>query len=329
MNRLGRYGAKLLLTGVAAVCAVASAAADRETQTLVSSGSRLPNAVVTNESASRSERYAGDVIVYTASQGWLSRIYVMRMDGTVLHYFEYEYYIFSDLEVVDNEVYATDWVAPRLYKIDIETGALDVIVDDWNLYYMYDVAWDGVYFYAKEWSLNRYDLDGDWAGSASFAETIRGAAHDGVYYWTLNDEGHIRCWDISGWPTIVEIPENAFDPPGAACRGLWFDGEYFWSAERIDGALGQIYQFGYDGAIMNRWTEPAFDGYAACVVTMGLPGDVDGDGDVDLADLAALLAAYGACTGDPFYNAAADFDDSGCVNIADLANLLSRYGEGT
>ena len=59
-----------------------------------------------------------------------------------------------------------------------------------------------------------------------------------------------------------------------------------------------------------------------------IPGDVDGDGDVDLTDLATLLAAYGTCDGDPGYNAAADLDDSGCIDLSDLATLLSNYGYG-
>jgi len=63
-----------------------------------------------------------------------------------------------------------------------------------------------------------------------------------------------------------------------------------------------------------------------------IPGDLDGDGDVDLTDLARLLAAYGTCIGDPDYNPAADLDGSGCVDlpdlaISDLAILLSHYGE--
>ena len=60
-----------------------------------------------------------------------------------------------------------------------------------------------------------------------------------------------------------------------------------------------------------------------------VPGDVDLDGDVDLSDLAALLGAYGACTGDLQYNPAADFDSSGCIDLADLAELLENYGYGT
>jgi hypothetical protein len=55
-------------------------------------------------------------------------------------------------------------------------------------------------------------------------------------------------------------------------------------------------------------------------------GDVDRDGDVDLTDLSALLAAYGACVGDPNWNANADFDDDGCITLTDLASLLTNYG---
>jgi hypothetical protein len=58
-------------------------------------------------------------------------------------------------------------------------------------------------------------------------------------------------------------------------------------------------------------------------------GDIDGDGDVDLADLAALLAAYDTCEGDAGYNPDADLDGSGCVDLSDLATLLANYGYGT
>jgi len=50
---------------------------------------------------------------------------------------------------------------------------------------------------------------------------------------------------------------------------------------------------------------------------------------VDLNDLAALLAAYNTCVGDPGYNPAADLDGNGCVDLSDLSALLANYGYGT
>ncbi len=72
--------------------------------------------------------------------------------------------------------------------------------------------------------------------------------------------------------------------------------------------------------------------HAAVVVDITLdaagaiPGDVDGDGDVDLIDLSALLAAFGTSSGDADYNPAADFDASGTIDLVDLSTLLGNFG---
>ena len=62
-------------------------------------------------------------------------------------------------------------------------------------------------------------------------------------------------------------------------------------------------------------------------VTVTIIGDVDGDGDVDLSDLAALLGAYGTSCGDPNYNPDADLDGDCDVDLSDLAALLGHYGQ--
>jgi hypothetical protein len=212
--------------------------------------------------------FGEDFIVYTAHQDWPSRIYIMDMNGVVQDYFEYSFYRFVDLEVVNNEVYVAEAFAPRVYKVNLTNGDLQVIIDDWSLLYFYDLAWDGTFFYLDEWDLNRYDINGNKDGTASFDETVFGSAWDGSFYWILDDNNQIRCWDISEWPTLSELPGNAFTPPDTSCRGLWFDGEYFWTAQSLDGMLGNIYKFDYTGAIADQWVEPAFRGWAAGVVSM-------------------------------------------------------------
>jgi hypothetical protein len=53
-------------------------------------------------------------------------------------------------------------------------------------------------------------------------------------------------------------------------------------------------------------------------------GDLDGDNDIDLADLAQLLANYGTPSGAVYEDG--DLDVDGDVDLADLAALLSVYG---
>ncbi len=55
------------------------------------------------------------------------------------------------------------------------------------------------------------------------------------------------------------------------------------------------------------------------------PGDLDGDDDVDLADLAELLGNYGETGGMTYEDG--DLDGDGDVDLADLAELLGVYGE--
>jgi hypothetical protein len=56
-------------------------------------------------------------------------------------------------------------------------------------------------------------------------------------------------------------------------------------------------------------------------VSCGLPGDVDGDGCVDITDFLLLIAAWGPVSpGHP-----ADFDGNGNVGIPDFLALLAGW----
>ncbi|MFN0136717.1 MAG: hypothetical protein ACKVS9_11455 [Phycisphaerae bacterium] len=53
-------------------------------------------------------------------------------------------------------------------------------------------------------------------------------------------------------------------------------------------------------------------------------GDLDGDDDVDLADLAELLSNFGLVDGVAYSNG--DLDRDGDVDLADLSGMLARFG---
>ncbi len=71
--------------------------------------------------------------------------------------------------------------------------------------------------------------------------------------------------------------------------------------------------------------QAAVDSSAATLsFSVGLAGDLDGDGDVDLADLAVLLANYNTPSGMTY--ADGDLDGDGDVDLSDLAIMLANYG---
>ncbi|MDP0500459.1 MAG: hypothetical protein Q7P63_10195 [Verrucomicrobiota bacterium JB022] len=60
-------------------------------------------------------------------------------------------------------------------------------------------------------------------------------------------------------------------------------------------------------------------------IDTSIPGDLDGDNDVDVADRNLLLASLRRCEGQPGYNPAADLDDNGCVDNVDYALWRGYY----
>jgi len=67
-------------------------------------------------------------------------------------------------------------------------------------------------------------------------------------------------------------------------------------------------------------------GDAVFIFRVRCNGDLDGDGDVELGDLATLLSNYGMSGGAGY--ADGDIDGDGDVDLADLSALLTNYGSG-
>ncbi|MFQ5805118.1 MAG: fibronectin type III domain-containing protein [Phycisphaerae bacterium] len=86
--------------------------------------------------------------------------------------------------------------------------------------------------------------------------------------------------------------------------------------------MSGTFYLGYDN-------DSYLDELALRIGIVACAADLDGDGDTDLSDLAALLSAYGTSIGDPNYDSNADFDDDGDVDLSDLAFLLSDYACGS
>ncbi|MCK4478761.1 hypothetical protein KAU88_09610 [Candidatus Bathyarchaeota archaeon] len=65
--------------------------------------------------------------------------------------------------------------------------------------------------------------------------------------------------------------------------------------------------------------------YGWVIVT--LPGDVDGDRDVDIYDIVQMAGIYGVLKPDPLYDPNCDIDGDGDIDIYDIVAAANNYGE--
>ena len=63
------------------------------------------------------------------------------------------------------------------------------------------------------------------------------------------------------------------------------------------------------------------------VINVMLPGDIDGDGKVDMRDIEPMRPVYGATFGVPRWNPNADQDGNGRVDLRDIAIMLINFGK--
>jgi parallel beta-helix repeat protein len=62
------------------------------------------------------------------------------------------------------------------------------------------------------------------------------------------------------------------------------------------------------------------------VITVTVPGDTDGDLDIDIHDMVRLASVYGATRGEVRFNPNCDIDGNDEINIYDIVIALSNYG---
>jgi hypothetical protein len=71
----------------------------------------------------------------------------------------------------------------------------------------------------------------------------------------------------------------------------------------------------------------ANNNFTAGTVYVGVPGDLNGDGTVDIYDAILLAAAYGSTPGTPNWNPNADINGDGIVDIYDAIILAGNFGQ--
>jgi hypothetical protein len=173
-----------------------------------------------------------------------------------------------------------------------------------------------------EWTLDEIIMPSDLQDYDYFGEAVAIADEETVIVQSMGHE-----LDGYGWSTLYVFREIDDEWTETARLTTSDTGDYFGalaqatlSAEGSRVVVGSPYNDNQNGIRAGA----AFY-YDIGHLIPPCPGDVDGDRDVDLSDLGALLASFGLEPGDPWYDVRADVDGDGDVDLSDLGALLAAY----
>lgn len=190
----------------------------------------------------------------------------------------------------------------------------------------YDVSFDGSVAVGQS-ALPDQNLRGfRWTASTGMIDmgtlggpmsTAHGASHDGsvIVGKSLIDSGSasIRAFIWKQSTGMLNLKEELIDA-GATGLQNWI--------------LAVAADVSDDGSVIVGWGHPAqFAPAEPFIATFGsppVPGDVNGDGLVDVADFLALLGDWGPCPAPPA-DCPADVIPNGIVDVSDLLYLLQNW----
>lgn len=133
---------------------------------------------------------------------------------------------------------------------------------------------------------------------------------DGVYIFA---PGETRLWTFNN----VVLPKGFYDINVTIeiVAGLIYD----WVTAHLPPTLWQRYlgpiSLGDEPRIAASWD-----------VAITVPGDLNGDGIVDIFDIAPIAVAFGTIRGDPTYSSAADLNYDARIDIFDIVLVALNFG---
>jgi hypothetical protein len=143
--------------------------------------------------------------------------------------------------------------------------------------------------------------------------------------------------NYADWLTDVSIQSGAGVQPALIERTLTGDmmfrfmGAPFGPSPLLPGATSALLVIQTNAPALRPGSVSVINGSVAEIgsfqpASEPTPGDVNGDGLVDVVDLLYLVEAFGSVTGDANYNPQCDFNHDGLVDVVDLLDVVYNFG---
>jgi hypothetical protein len=206
-------------------------------------------------------------------------------------------------------------------------------------------AFHGLIYHWDGTSWSHVPNPGDDIGQTFLSDVVAIAPDD---VWVVGEQPGAALfmhWDGASW-TIAASPTGTTthiaEAAAIAANDIWAVAAFTQDLYHFDGAVWSLVGNPVipAGTVINRaqgmavvgacdvWSVGAFnDGTNLATLTerltatVGVPGDTDGNGFVDVADLVAVIGAWGPCEG----ACPADLDGNAAVDVADLIIVLANW----
>ncbi|MGD0494707.1 MAG: dockerin type I domain-containing protein [Candidatus Bathyarchaeia archaeon] len=130
--------------------------------------------------------------------------------------------------------------------------------------------------------------------------------------------GYTETFNITAYANTTIIASESVTLPAGNSTTVTF----VWNSTGF--AYGNYTISAYALPVLGE-TNTANNNFTGGVVTVTFPGDVNGDGTVDIYDAILLSGAFGSSPGSPKWNPNADLNNDGIVDIYDAIILAGNY----
>jgi hypothetical protein len=135
-----------------------------------------------------------------------------------------------------------------------------------------------------------------------------------------NEGSYTETFNVTAYVNITAIQTETLTLIGQNSTTLTFT----WNTNGF--AYGNYTISAYAWPVPGE-TDTANNNSTGGVVVVTIPGDVNGEGKVDMGDVVTILKAFGSTPGMPNYNPNCDIEDNGKIDMGDVVTALRNFGQ--